>query len=374
MGGTIRLGRILGIKFQIHFSWFIIFILVSAFLILQVFPDSLPGQEQYIYWIMGLVTAVLFFTSVLIHEMAHSLVGQANGIPIKNITLFIFGGAAQSTREAESPGAEFKMAIAGPLTSMVLAGMFGLLYLALNKSVDQIAAVALWLAWINMVLAVFNLLPGFPLDGGRVFRSIVWRISGDYRKSTVIASYVGRGIGFIIITGGVVIIFLTRDIVAGIWLALIGWFVESAARSSYHQLNLQQLLKGFTVSQVMDRDCLKIPEETTVGGFINDYTHKNRGSCVFLENGGKIKAVVELKKAGVSGAMDREKIRLKDFAVPIEKLGATSPDENLLGIAQQMNEKNIHQIPVYEGGDIHGLVTLESIIGFVNQHTEIKKG
>ena len=373
MGGTISLGKILGIKFQIHFSWFIIFILVSAFLTLQVFPDNLPGQEQYVYWIMGLVTAVLFFTSVLIHEMAHSLVGQANGIPIKNITLFIFGGAAQSTREAETPGAEFKMAIAGPLISLLMAGLFGLIYQILSKSADQIAAIALWLAWINIVLAVFNLLPGFPLDGGRIFRSIIWRISGNYKRSTVIASYVGRGIGFLIIIGGVVIIFMTRDFVAGIWLALVGWFIESAARSSYHQLNLQQMLKGFTVSQVMERDCVSIPEETTIGEFLSNYAHKNRSNCVFLANRDKVTALVDLKKAGASGGQDREKTKLKDFAVPIEKLGTTSPEENLLSIAQQMNEKSIHQIPVYDGGKIIGLITLESIIGFVNQHTEIKR-
>jgi len=372
MGGTISLGKILGIRFQIHFSWFIIFILVSVFLTLQVFPDSLPGQEQYVYWIMGLVTAVLFFSSVLVHEMAHSLVGQAHGIPIKNITLFIFGGAAQSTREAETPGAEFKMAIAGPVMSLLIAGVFGLIYLALEKSVEQVAAVALWLAWINLVLAVFNLLPGFPLDGGRVFRSIMWRLSGNYKRSTVIASYVGRGVGFLIIIGGIVIIAMTRDILAGIWLALIGWFIEGAARSSYHQLNLQQMLKGFTVSQVMEGDCLEVPMETTIGEFADNHAYKNRGSCVLLTDNGQIKAVVELKKAGASAGRDREKTKLKDFATIVEELGATSLDENLLSIAQQMNEKSIHQIPVYDGGKIIGLVTLERIIAFVNQNTRIK--
>ncbi len=373
MGGTISLGRILGIKFQIHFSWFIIFIIISTFLTLQVFPENLPEQEQYIYWIMGLVTAVLFFTSVLIHEMAHSLVGQANGIPIKNITLFIFGGAAQSTREAESPGAEFKMAIAGPLISVVLAGIFGVTYLVFNESVDQVAAVALWLAWINMVLAVFNLLPGFPLDGGRVFRSIIWRLSGNYRKSTVIASYVGRGVGLSIIAGGVVIIFITRDVLAGVWLALIGWFVEGAARSSYHQLNLQQMLKGFNVSQVMEMDCVKVPQETTIDGYLKDYASNNKNSCILLTDQGVVTAIVDLKKAGASGGQDRGKTELKDSAVPIEKLGATSTEENLLSIVQQMNEKSIHQIPVYQDGKIIGLVNLEKIIDFVNQHTEIKK-
>ena len=232
MGKTFNLGKLFGIQFRLHFSWFIIFILVTVLLVY-------PEYRQWLYWVTGIITSLLFFASVVAHELAHSLVGRANGIPIVSITLFIFGGVAQMTREATRSGAELKMAAAGPICSLVIGGLFGLLWLIMPNVTEPIAIMILWLAVMNGVLAAFNLIPGFPLDGGRVFRSLLWRFTGDYSRSTRIATRVGQGIGYLFILGGISIIFLHPFGLSwfdGIWIAFIGWFLESAAAASYRQI------------------------------------------------------------------------------------------------------------------------------------------
>ncbi len=180
MDSAFNLGKIFGIQFRLHYTWFIIFVLVSVSLSWQYFPFAYPGWALWTYWVTGIVTSLLFFASVVTHELAHSLVGRANDIPVRSITLFIFGGVAQMTREAAHYGAEFKMAAAGPLSSLIIGGFFFLVSWLVQDISEPIAAMTSWLALVNVILAAFNLIPGFPLDGGRVFRSLLWRFSGDY--------------------------------------------------------------------------------------------------------------------------------------------------------------------------------------------------
>jgi Zn-dependent protease len=237
MRGVIHLGELFGIRFRLHFTWFIIFALVTISLVY-------PEYSRWTYWVVGIITSLLFFGSVLAHELAHSLVGRANGIPIESITLFIFGGVAQMTREATCPDAELKMAVAGPLSSLAIGGVFGLLWLFIPSAPEPIATMIEWLAVMNGVLAAFNLIPGFPLDGGRVFRSLLWRLTGSYHHSTRIATRVGQGIGYLFMLGGIVIIALRPSGLSwfdGVWIVFIGWFLENAARTSYHQLRQEEI-------------------------------------------------------------------------------------------------------------------------------------
>ncbi|MBI3040460.1 MAG: site-2 protease family protein [Chloroflexi bacterium] len=183
MGSTFNLGKLFGIRFRLHFSWFVIFILVTVSLV-----D--PDYSQWFYWVIGIITSLLFFASVVAHELAHSLVGRANGVPIESITLFIFGGVAQMTKEATRPGAELKMAAAGPACSLLIGGFFGLIFLVMRNIIGPAAVMIFWLAVMNVTLAAFNLIPGFPLDGGRVFRALLWRFTGNYGRSTRIATLV----------------------------------------------------------------------------------------------------------------------------------------------------------------------------------------
>ena len=257
MGGTFNLGKLFGIQFRLHFSWFVIFILITASLSLQLFPAGYPDWPAALYWVIGLITSLLFFASVVVHELAHSLVGRANGISIGSITLFIFGGVAQMTREATNANAEFKMAFAGPLSSLVLGGFFGLLWFLFEGVVEPLAAISFWLAYVNVALAAFNLIPGFPLDGGRVFRSILWYFSGNYSRSSRIATRVGQGIGYLFILGGILIIFLHPFDLTwfdGIWIAFIGWFLESAASASYRQVRWEEALSKIATAEMLPAD------------------------------------------------------------------------------------------------------------------------
>ncbi len=260
MGKVFNLGKLFGIQFRLHFSWFIIFILVTVSLVS-------PNYSQWLYWVVGIVISLLFFASVVAHELAHSLVGRANGIPIESITLFIFGGVAQMTKEATRPGAELKMAAAGPVCSLVIGGLFGLLWLFMPDITEPITVMVLWLAVMNGVLAAFNLIPGFPLDGGRVFRSLLWRFTGNYGRSTRIATRVGQGIGYLFILGGILIAFLNPfglSWLNGINIAFIGWFLESAASASYRQIRWQEALHSSTASEVTTPDYPVIPPDITV--------------------------------------------------------------------------------------------------------------
>ena len=285
MGSAFNLGRVFGIRFRLHYTWFIIFILITVSLSWQLFPSLYPGWSPLLHWVVGVVTSLLFFASVLAHELAHSLVGRANGIPIKSITLFIFGGVAQMTREATRAGAEFKMAVAGPACSLIIGGLFALLWWFTESVIEPVAAMAYWLAYINIALAIFNLIPGFPLDGGRVFRSLLWRVTGSYSRSSRIAIRVGQGVGYLFILGGILVAFLRPfglDWFSGLWLAFIGWFLENAASASYRQFRWREGLQRFTVSQAMIADCPVISANTTVNQLVQDYAFAGSAASAFL--------------------------------------------------------------------------------------------
>ena len=258
MGNAFNLGKLFGIQFRIHFTWFIIFILVTVGLVY-------PNYSQWLYWVIGIITCLLFFASVVAHELAHSLVGRANGIPIVSITLFIFGGVAEMTKEATRPDAELKMAAAGPITSLVAGGLFGLLWVSIPNMAEAVADMILWLAAINGILAGFNLIPGFPLDGGRILRSLLWRFTGNYSRSTRIATRIGQGVGYLFILGGISIIVLRPFDLSwfeGVWVAFIGWFLGSAASASYRQLRWQESLPRFPTSEVATSECPPVPPDT----------------------------------------------------------------------------------------------------------------
>ena len=256
MGKVFNLGKLFGIQFRLHFSWFLIFIAVT---VLLVYPDF----SQWLYWVTAAITSLLFFASVVAHELAHSLVGKANGIPIRSITLFIFGGVAHMTREVEQPSAELRMATAGPVCSLIIGGLFGLFLLIPNLP-GLVATAFLWLALMNGALAVFNLIPGFPLDGGRVFRSILWRFTGNYGLSTRIAARVGQGVGYLIMLAGISITFLKpfdSSWYDGLWLVAVGWFLENAASTSYRQARRQGVIQGSSAVAVLPRETPDPPHD-----------------------------------------------------------------------------------------------------------------
>jgi Zn-dependent protease len=234
MPGTFRIGKIAGIDIDIHVSWIIIVVLLTVSLATGWFPQLYAGWSTPTYWLIAFLSSLLLFVSVLLHELAHSLVARRRGLPVKSITLFIFGGVSNIEMEPGTPGIEFQMAFVGPLTSLLIGAICFLLQVPLRGSNSPLEGILFYLAVTNILLGFFNLIPGFPLDGGRVLRSIIWRITGNLQQATRVASLTGQFIAYLFILLGIWIFFV-GDILDGIWLGFIGWFLLSAAQSANAQ-------------------------------------------------------------------------------------------------------------------------------------------
>ena len=374
MGGAFNLGKILGIQFRLHYTWFIIFFLVTVSLSWQYFPLYYHGWSAWIYWVTGIVASLLFFASVLAHELAHSLVGRVNGIPIKSITLFIFGGVAQMTREATKAGAELKMAAAGPACSLAIGGLFFLLQILISGINEPIAAMANWLAQINVILAAFNLIPGFPLDGGRVFRSTIWRFTGNYQRSTRIATQLGQGIGYTFILGGIVIIFLRPfglSWFSGLWLAFIGWFLQNAASISYRQTQWREALHGFTASQVMTSDYMVVPPNVSVSQLVQRYVLPTGHHFFLVADEGRFNGILTLHNIKSVPQSDWDMTQVERIMVPVDQLKVAGPEQDALSILEQMGESDINQMPVVSEGRVIGLITHDNLIRFLRTRSEL---
>jgi len=374
VGNAFNLGKLFGIQFRLHYTWFIIFFLITISLSWQIFPFSYPDWPFFLYWVMGIITSLLFFASVVAHELAHSLVGRANGIPVKSITLFIFGGVSLMTKEASKAKAELLMAGAGPACSLALGGFFGLLWLFTQGVVEPLAAMAMWLAYVNLMLAVFNLIPGFPLDGGRVLRSLSWRITGNYRRSTQVATRVGQGVGYLFILGGILIVFLRPfglSWFSGLWLVFIGWFLETAATVSYRQAQWREALQRFSAFQVMTPDCAAVPLNITVSQLIQGYVLTGGRQCFLVTDEGRLEGVLVLPNIKSLPQPKWEVTQLREIMTPVDKLRTAHPDQNALSILEQMDESEIDQMPVVSEGGIMGLITRDSLMRFLRIHSEL---
>ena len=367
--GGIPIGKAFGISLRLHYSWFIIFVLVTWALTASYFPTVYPSWSLASRIAAGIITSLLFFGSVLVHELMHSIVSQRQGIPVQSITLFIFGGVSHITEEPKQPKDEFRMAIAGPLSSLVIGGILFGVYFGWrnvdNFTIQFITAIAYWLGYINLVLGIFNLIPGFPLDGGRVFRSLLWWRSHNLKSATKTAANIGRAVGFLFIFAGIWLV-VTGNWVNGIWLALIGWFLESAAVGSYRQLLLQDMLKGHVASEVMSRDCVFIPPETTIDHLVHENILASGRRCFPVVSGSQIMGMMTLHnvKAVPRGQWGTETV--KEAMTPFDKLKWVRPDEELFSVFRILTENDINQVPVVQDNQIVGMVTRENLLNFVN--------
>ncbi len=373
---AIPIGRIFGIPIRLHYSWFIIFGLITWALAGIYFPDTYPSWSLGLMIGAGLVTSFLFFGSVLLHELMHSLVAIRQGMGIESITLFILGGVSQIKGEPESAPDEFRMAFAGPFTSLVLGGIFFGIYFGIRDIAGTPAefgtAVAFYLGLVNVALGIFNLIPGFPLDGGRVFRSIVWWRGKDLINATRIASNVGRGFGYLFIFAGIWLLF-TGFFFDGVWLAIIGWFLSSAAAGSYRQLLLQESLKGHSAREIMSTDCTLVSAGDTLEQLVNENILTSGRRCFPVTSGKKVEGLITLADVR-SIPRDRwtdEKV--KQAMTPLDKLRWVKPDEDLSKILKMMSQGDINQVPVMEDGNIIGMIARDNLINFVNTRAEISR-
>jgi Zn-dependent protease len=357
------LARIFGIPVGINYTWLIVFVLVTLSLATGYFPTRYAEWGLPTYVTIGLLTSVLFFGSVVVHELAHSVVAMAWGIPVKGITLFIFGGVANIGREPERPLAEFLIAVAGPIASLLLAMGFGLAWLA-GQWLDftPLAGLGLYLATVNLWLALFNLIPGFPLDGGRVFRSLVWAWSGDMDRATQWASTTGRVVAMMMIIGGGVL-FLTGNWSSGLWLAFIGWFLDTAARQSAQQAWIRQSLRGYTAGD-FSSSCRTIDSNTPLDWLVRDHVLPSGESCFVVTDSNQVQGVVTVNQIRKVPHEKRGWIPVHQIMTPLRDLEAVKPGESAYSVLEKMLSDKQSLLPVMDGSRFVGFVRQENLLRF----------
>lgn len=360
-GSSFRVARLFGIDIEIHPSWFLILAFVAYTLSEGFFPDGYEDWSTGVYWAVGITSALLLFLTVLIHELAHALVAKRRGLDVPRITLFIFGGVSHLGRQPSSAGEEFQIAAAGPATSLVIAIATGLGALLFRGANEQAEAILFYLAFVNAALAVFNILPGFPLDGGRVLRSIAWKKTGSFRRATRVASGVGEifgygllAVGFFLLLGG-----LLFD---GLWLMFIGWFLLGAARGEAANLQLEGVLRGLTARDVMRADFPSVVPGAPLQTIVDDVMVGQGERAVMVANGGAVLGILTVTDVR---AIPRDQWR----ATPAQ--AAMTPRDRIVTVVAAtpavevlvlIGEKRLNQIPVLDDGRMIGMITRREIL------------
>lgn len=367
--GRLHLFDVAGIKLTIDYSWLIIFLLVIWSLSSGYFPYHFPDFSPGLYWLAGFIATLLFFASIVIHELSHSLTALGAGLKIPEITLFLFGGVAHLSEEPSDPVVELKIAVAGPLASFALAAIFWAIHGALVGKVPTLAvAIVEYLAWINLALAIFNLVPGYPLDGGRILRAVVWWKTGSIAKAAKWASDVGKGFAWALIVLGVVRIF-AGSLIGGFWLILIGMFLRGLAATGYENVVVKQALEGVRVNDVMIRDVVSVPPDMSVHDAADQYflRYGHGGFPVVRAN----RAVGLICLAGINQvpAEERHSRTVEQVMIPLGESVEIRPDDSLVDAIRKMSETGIGRLLVMQNNSMIGMITKNGLIKFM----EIKR-
>jgi Zn-dependent protease/predicted transcriptional regulator len=362
MQGSFKLGTLAGIDIRLHYTWLLAFFLIAWSLALGYFPMAGDQGGPITAAILGAVAALLLFVSVLLHELGHSLVARALGLRVDNITLFIFGGVSNITREPSSARDEFLISVVGPLVSLVLAGLFWSIGLLLPSGSTASALVA-YLASTNLLLGLFNIVPGFPLDGGRVLRSIVWAVTGDMARATRSASYVGQAVAFVLIGWGV-LRSLTGDVGGGIWIAFIGWFLNSGAEAARQELHLEQSLAQVPVTSIMDRSLDHVSSELTVSDFVVDHVSRGGRRAMPVLDSGQLVGIMSVTDAKHVDQPAWPTTRIAEVMTRAS-LHTLGPEANLADALQLMVDHGVHQVPIVQGGALVGMVTRADVMRYM---------
>jgi len=385
MKNGLRMGRLFGINIYLDWSWLLIFLLVAWSLATQ-FALMHPAWGPELAWSVAIAAALLFFASVLAHELAHSIVAQAQGIPVRNITLFLFGGVANIQQEPRSPRGEFLLAIVGPLTSLAIGG-FCLLAVslfaplsadaALNPglafaSLDPLTTLLLWLGSANIVLGIFNLLPGFPLDGGRVLRAILWGVTGNFRTATRWAAGVGQVLAWLLIFSGIAMIFgveipfFGTGLIGGLWLAFIGWFMSSAVRQSYQQVVVHDMLEGVPAARLMRANVPAVSPGTSTSDLVHHYVMGTDERAFPVLDGDRLVGLVTLEDIRKVAREDWDTTSAAEIMTPADQLAVVQPQDDASAALDKLTERNVHQVPVISNGHLVGLVRSSDIMRWLN--------
>lgn len=369
-GASIRVGRIAGIGIYLHFTWLFIFILVTLSLYghYSVTRPHWPGIE---HWLFAIATSLLFFVSVLLHELAHSVVAQRKGIPVRSITLFIFGGVASIEREAERPGDEFSIAAAGPAMSLVLSLLFGLSARLTTGVNDYIATMSDWLSAINLGLAIFNMLPGFPMDGGRILRSILWWRSGNLVRATRAVGSISKAISLAFMLGGALLVVIGGEIFSGIWIAFIGMFLYNTAKGSVKQQEIHEVLQGLVAQNVMNTDCPQVEPYVNVQEFVEHYLFRTDKRCFLVVNEGRVQGIVTMQQIRQLPRDQWAATPLGGVMIPYQKLCYVAPDTAIEEVFHLMTQRNLFHALVVADGQILGIIARDNLLNFIETRLDL---
>ncbi len=368
-----RIGSILGFEIRVDYSWFVIFFLILWTLTAGVFPFTVPGLSRGAYLVMGLTGALLFFLSLLGHEVSHSIVARMKGIEVAGITLFIFGGMAHTKAEATTPGDEFQIAFVGPLSSLLIAGLFAAVVWVGRPAgwSPAVLSVARYLAEWNVLLAVFNLLPGFPLDGGRVFRSIVWKATGSLERATRWASTGGQLIGFGLIGYGI-LTGLRHGLLSGLWLVFIGWFLRNAAVSSGRQSAVMNVLSGGRAADAMTSDPETVPPGITLDRLAEDhFLHRHFSAYPVVEAGEPVGVVTIAQLKAVPRAEWPVRTAGSVMA-PLSGLMVVAPDASMQSVLEAIQSSPAQRALVMDDGHLAGIVAPSDLAAWVQRVRELR--
>ncbi len=372
-GRGFTLVKLFGFEVKLDLSWLILGVLIAWSLAQGVFPTMVKGLETSTYWLMGAAGAIGLLVSIVFHELWHSLVARRFGLPMKGITLFIFGGVSEMTDEPKSPKVEFLMAIAGPLSSVVLGGAFLILGLLGRNAgwAPSATGVFGWLGIINLILAGFNLVPAFPLDGGRVLRSILWGWKDNIRWATRVASQVGSGFGVVMIIVGAWQ-FITGNVIGGIWLVLIGMFLRSAARMSYQQLVVRRALEGEKVSQFMKNEPVTVSPKTTIQELVEDYIYKYHFQMFPVVDEGKLVGCVTTHQVKEVPRGEWAAKQVRDVEVKCPQEETVAPNDDAMKALAMMSRLNTSRLMVVEGDTLKGVITLKDMMKLLSLKADLE--
>ena len=373
MIGTFKIGRIFGFDISVHWSWIFIFFLVTGTFAEGILKDSFPEWDSFQRWSVGALISIVFFFSILLHEISHSIIARRYGLPVTSITLFVFGGVSNLGKEPNSPRQEFWIAIVGPLTSVFIAGLFGLGYLGLHGVEEGAGDVSLNLAAINLAIGIFNLTPGFPLDGGRVLRSILWARKRDLLSATKLASRIGQIVANLIMAAGVAI-FLFVDFVGGLWFFLIGNFLRSASAASYESLFVETVLKGIPASVVAKSDFVPVSPEMTIAQLVEEHVLAGHGRAFPVMAGEELLGLVTLTDTRNVPREEWQSVTVYRAMTPVSKLRTVSATDDLSQVLAIMAAGDINQVPMMDGRLLKGLIHRSDVIRYIQMRQEIGAG
>lgn len=374
MESQIKLGRIFGIQVGLHYSWLIIAVLISLSLA-GYFSQMHPQWSQGVIWAVSIVTSISFFLAILLHELAHAAVARRRGLPVNTITLFALGGVANIEEEPEDAKTEFWMAIVGPGTSALIGAVcLGAARLAgwtpATDPEGPLLSMLVWLGYVNLGLAIFNLIPGFPMDGGRVLRSIVWWISGNAAKATRVASISGQviAIGFIIFG---LLQFFNGAGFGGLWLAFIGWFLLTAAKATFFHSELKEKLKGVTVGDLMAPECATVDGNENLEQFVDEHLLRSPSRCFIVVEGGEPAGLITPNEVK---SVERNLWKFKttsDVMKPLEAILTVPPDMPAFDALELIGKNGVNQLPVLENGKLKGIISREQILSYLFMRDEL---